>query len=231
MVTRRSHNHLLPQSSAGRQFLAQKDAAFSEPINGTWKPWTWTNVPHEKFLYFVVHRSLFNLLAGKPENVITRPDSGILSYVCTVHEGPEERPPCQLLHGRDVCAGLGYATGYAIRRCSAHCTPWTCLDCSPVEAFLPLCFLGMMLKFLLSHSMVIIWGNAYAFHMSITFISQIIFFTWRITFFASLSSGQGSTWQNRFSIIIQMICSSEVEAKGKSKACPSMEYLHETERK
>lgn len=37
MVTRSGHTHLLPQSSAGWQSLAQKDAAFSGPINGTWK--------------------------------------------------------------------------------------------------------------------------------------------------------------------------------------------------
>lgn len=41
-------------------------------------------MPHEKFLYFVVLKSLFNVLAGTPENVMTRPDSGVLSYVCTV---------------------------------------------------------------------------------------------------------------------------------------------------
>ena len=50
-------------------------------------------MPHEKFLYFVVLKSLFNVLAGTPENVMTRPDSGVLSYVCTVHEAPEERLP------------------------------------------------------------------------------------------------------------------------------------------
>lgn len=87
---------------------------------------------------------------------------------------------CQFLHDGDVCAGLEYATNVF---CSLHCVNLSWLFPSGIISS----SLGMTLKVLLSHSIAIIWGNAYNFCMSLTFTSQIIFFTSRITFFLHLS--------------------------------------------